>query len=634
VSVVAVEGLEKSYGAHTVFSGVSFALAWGERAGLVGPNGAGKTTLLEVLAGLRTPDAGRVALARAARIGYLPQDPALPADGTVRGAALQAFAELAGIEARLSALGAELEAGDASPVTLQAYGELQARFEEAGGYEREHTAEAALDGLGLPRRLWDSPPGHLSGGQRVRLALCRLLLGQPDLLLCDEPTNHLDADAVSWLEGRLQRWNGALLCVSHDRYFLDRVCTRILELSQGLQSYVGAYTAYARQREERTVAAAEERARAAGEEERLRAYVERYRAGNRARQAKSREHRLERLREAAPAAGPAAAAAPTLRFRPRSATGREVLAVEGLAKSFGATPLFAPWDALVFRGERIGIVGSNGAGKTTLLRVLAGEEPADAGGAFWGRGVEVSWFRQDMAGLAEQASVLDNVLGAREELGAAEARHILARFLFRGDSVFRLAGELSGGERNRLLLCLLSLQQGNVLFCDEPTNHLDIPAREALEAALAEFPGTLLVVSHDRYLLQRLCTRIWWLEGGRVTDLAEGYAAYAERRERPQGPAAPQAPRVRERRPAGPGGAERRRLAALAALEAEIAAAEAEVAALEERLGQSELYRDGTAAAAVVAAYESGRARLEGLYAQWEGLGQPQGQDSSPSGRR
>jgi ATP-binding cassette subfamily F protein 3 len=638
VSVVEALEVSKAFGAHPVLEGVSLRLAWGDRAGLVGPNGAGKTTLLRLLAGREAPDRGRIAVARGARVGYLEQDPPLPGDRTVREAALEAFAALEQLEARLTALAAALAAGAASPELLREYGELQARFEQAGGYAREHLAEATLAGLGLGPELWPVPVRHLSGGQRVRLALARLLLAEPDLLLCDEPTNHLDAEAVEWLEQRLVRWKGALLVVSHDRYFLDRVCNRILELDAGrLTAYAGGYTAYVRQRTEALARAAEEQARAAQEEERLEAFVQRYRAGNRARQARSRLHRLERLRAEhapvrtsawSPTAEGGPGAGPRLRLEPRAATGREVLSVEGLAKAYGPKVLFGPWDAVVERGERVGIVGPNGAGKTTLLRLLAGQEPPDAGGAYWGRGVLVSWLRQDLGGLDDEATVLDNVLQARPDLGAAEARRLLARFLFRGEAVFRRAGDLSGGERTRLLLCLLSLEQGNVLLCDEPTNHLDVPAREALQEALEAFSGTLLLVSHDRYLLERLCTRIWWLHDGRVDDIRGGYGEYLARREAwRQAEATRRATERSEREPARPDRGERRRVAEqrrraaeLQAVEARIRSAEAELAALGERLGRPELYRDGQEAARAVAAYRAAEAALQALYAEWERL--------------
>ncbi len=635
MSVLVVEGLNKGYGHHTVLAEITFRLAWGDRAGLVGPNGAGKTTLLEVLAGRLSPDTGRLAWSAGARVGYLTQDPELPHGQAVRDAALGAFADLLALQERLGRMEAALQEADAGEDLLAAYGELQARFEAAGGYEREHVAEATLTGLGLPASLWSLPTERLSGGQRVRLALARLLLQKPDLLLCDEPTNHLDADAVEWLEQRLCRWEGALLCVSHDRYFLDRVCTRTLELRGGaLTAYTGGYSAYVHQREERAAAAEEARARADAEVARLQDYIQRYRAGNRARQAKSREKRLERLlREGAPRALKEARG-PALRFAARASTGREVLSVEGLAKAFGERVLFAPWDALVERRERVGIVGPNGAGKTTLLRLLAGEEAPSAGGAYWGHGVEIGWLRQDLAGLEPGETVLDNVLGVAPELGAAEARHLLARFLFRGDTVFKRAAELSGGERNRLLLCMLSLEEANVLLCDEPTNHLDIPAREALEEALLQFPGTLFLVSHDRYLLERLATRIWWVEGGRVRDVPGGYAAQRALREaeavaargapdasgRSEAVEQPGAGRRARTRPARADAGERARAKEAEALESAIEEAERHLHILGERLADPDLYRDGRVAADAVRAYEDLKGRLEDLYARWEAM--------------
>ena len=649
MSLLVLDGVGRAFGAHTVLQGVSFALGRGERAGLIGPNGAGKTTLLDIASGAQMPDAGRVALARSCRLVHLTQDPQPPPGETVRSAALAASRLIGALETQMAALGDALAAGDTNPQTLAAYGEAQQRFEQAGGYEREHTTETALRGLGLGPELWATPVEHLSGGQRMRLSLCRAVLEEPDVLLCDEPTNHLDADAVSWLEGRLARWAGALLCVSHDRYFLDRVCTRILELSDGqLTHFPGNYSAYVHLRDERAAQARQERERAEAEAERLAAYVERYRAGNRARQARSREHRLERLRAGMAPPPAAAAQGPKLHLEPRSPTGREVLVVENLAKAYRAQTLFAPFTATVERGERIGIVGPNGAGKTTLLRMLAGQEAPDAGESYWGRGVEVSWLRQDLAGLDDDASVLENVLAAQADLGGPEARHLLARFLFRGDTVFRRAGDLSGGERNRLLLCLLSLEQGNVLLCDEPTNHLDIPAREALEQALEAFSGTLLVVSHDRYLLRRLCTRIWWLDQGRVRDLAGGYAAYettltaaveaasasppAPARHRPvRVPPEPAAPPP-QRTPARP----RKQQDRLAALEARIAEQEAELTDLGARLADPALYQAGQEAAAVVRAYEALKLEIEEGYRQWERLVDAevgQRQESSRSAR-
>ncbi len=641
MSVVSTEGLEKSYGAHAVLTDVTLQLAWGDRAALVGANGAGKTTLLEILAGRLSPDSGRVALARGARVGYLTQDPELPSGLSVHEAALEAFTELGAMEAELARLGERLEAGEGDAELLVTYGELQTRFEHAGGWDRTHVAEATLQGLGLPPALWEVPVPKLSGGQRVRLSLCRLLLSAPDLLLCDEPTNHLDEDGVRWLEARLARWQGALLLVSHDRLFLDRVATRILELDTGrVESYAGNYTDYARQRAERQSRAEGERARVLAEAQKLQAFVDRYRAGNLSRQAKSRQHRLDRLREAPPPAGPSGPANLHVHLEPRGATGREVLAVEDLCKSYGSLRLFGPWEATVRRGERVGIVGGNGVGKTTLLRILAGEETPDAGGVWWGHGVEVSWLRQDMAGLDDAATVLENVLEAQDEMGAGEARATLARYGFRGDTVFRRAGELSGGERNRLLLCLLALERGNVLLCDEPTNHLDIPGREALEEALSAFPGTLFLVSHDRYLLARLCTRIWWLHDGTVEDIPLGWEAYQLRRAESEAPPEQAAPpgRGREEKPRGQERArqqsERRRAVRQSELEERIAELEERLGELGKKLGEGGLYRDGADAAAAVRAYQAAKDELDGLYVDWERIAAtPPEQDSTTAGR-
>jgi ATP-binding cassette subfamily F protein 3 len=616
MSLLVAEGIHKGYGGRTVLAGVRVELARGERVGLVGANGAGKSTLLAVLAGRVPPEAGRVAVPRGVRVGYLGQEPDLGEGVTVRAAAAGAFAHLDAMEERLRELAERLAARPGDPILLAEYGSWQTRFEEAGGYDRAHRLTSTLRGLGLPEAVWDAPVAALSGGERIRLGLARLLLEAPDVLLLDEPTNHLDEAAVEWLEGCLTGWRGAVLVASHDRLFLDRVATRILQLADGrLKSYPGGYSAYRRQVEAEAEAREREEAARQAEVARLEAFVARYRAGSRAAQARSRARRLERLR--AEAREPEARQVPPqLAFRAGTAPGREVLVVEGLTHGYGDRLLFAPWDAVVVRGERIGVVGPNGAGKTTLLRLLAGEERPMGGTVVWGHGVRLAWLRQDLGGLDEGLTVLETLLEAFPDLGAPQARTVLARFGFRGDRPLDRVGALSGGERNRLWLCLLCLAEANVLLCDEPTNHLDLAAREALEEALVAYPGTLFVVSHDRYLLERVATRIWWLDRGRVVDLAGGYAAYRAARAQPS-PAEPAARRRAEPRPRRSRDEEAPRRD-LEALEARIAEAEAELAGYAARLGDPALYRDGAEAARVVRAYEGCRARLEALYAEWE----------------
>jgi ATP-binding cassette subfamily F protein 3 len=630
MSLLQVQGLAKFHGGRAVFRDVGFALARGERAGLVGPNGAGKTTLLEILAGRAEPDHGTVALARGVEVGYLPQDPDLP-QGRLRAVALAARPDFAAAARRMAALEAELAAGRD---VLAEYAEAQHAFEHAGGYDWEHRVDEVLGGLGFGPADHGTDLARLSGGQRLRAALARLLLRQPDLLLLDEPTNHLDAGAVAWLEGWLPRFPGTVLVVSHDRYFLDRVCSHVFELDGGhLTAYRGNYSAYVRQRAERLAAEEQAAERLEAEREKLRAYVERYRAGNRARQARSRERRLQRLEEEPGQRTVAPQAAPMrLHFRPRGGSPREVLALEGVAKRFGERELIAPFSAEVLRGERVGVVGPNGAGKTTLLRVLAGEEEPSAGEVWWGAGTRVGFFRQDLGGLDDDQTVLEAVLDADADLTPGSARDLLARFLFRGDAVFTRVGDLSGGERNRLSLCRLMLAGDNVLLLDEPTNHLDIPAREALEAALLAFPGTLIVASHDRYLLDRVATRIWALEGGRVADIPGGYAAYAARLAAAAATPPPPAP-ARPGRSSPPRLPRPTRPAVdMEALEAAITRLEADVATLEERLADPGLYRSGNAPAAV-AAYDAAKTELARLYAEWE-AGVATLEAKEPGGRR
>ncbi len=624
MSLLTVTGLEKSFGAHRVLAGVSLRVAWGDRVGLVGPNGAGKSTLMEILAGKQAPDAGNVVLARGLRLGYLSQHPALEPERTVRQEVASAFAETDALASRLQDLEramTDVAQGAEMAEMLESYGELQARFERMGGYDREHVATAVLAGLGLGPETWDQPVGELSGGQTMRVAFARLMLAEPDLLVCDEPTNHLDEEATLWLEQRLARWRGGLILASHDRYFLDRVCNLILALEDGcIEAYRGNYSAYVHQREERNARAEEEASARMAEEERLADYIARYRAGNRARQAKSRAKRLERL-QAERVDAPQTARGPALSLAPRSTSGREVLRIDQLTKSFGQHVLFAPWSAMVRAGERIGVVGRNGSGKTTLLRVLLGIEPADGGLVRWGHGVEVSWLRQDIGGIDPDRSVLDTILEAAPELGAPAARNLLGRYLFRGDAVFRRVGDLSGGERSRLLLCVLGLEQGNVLLCDEPTNHLDIISREALEASLAAFTGTLVVVSHDRYLLDHLCTRIWWLAEDRVVDIPGSYAAYLRYRsedksEVPQDVDRP-VPRPRIRQSVH---RDRRLENERQSLEQAIAEREAEVDDLKRRLSEPELYGDRAETQRVADAYQECRSLLDALYERWVAL--------------
>ena len=526
MAILRFEAARREIGTFVILDDVTASLAHGERVGLVGANGAGKTTLLRLATGLDEPDRGIVARKRGLSVGLLSQeanlDTEFAAAPTVRAAVRTGAAELEGMErelARLEALGAE-------GVESEAYAQLRARFESRDGYHLDQHVQATLSGLGFEPGDWERAPTSLSGGEQTRAALARLLVADPDLLLLDEPTNHLDVAALEWLEQALVRRDRALLVASHDRAFLDAVVSRIWELrDRRLRLFRGGYSAYLLQRE---AADARQRkdAEAAGEAlARERELVQRYRSHRKYAKMHEHERRLEALqdrRTELPRRGASLALSErALLGGGPVRSGDMVVALRDALLGF--PPLSGQTDCVPVafaprltaqRGERIGIVGPNGAGKTTLLRTVAGELGPLEGSVRLGASVQPGYLAQLRAAAIPGATVLDALLGTvNVELGPA--RSYLARFLFRGDDVFKPVGELSGGERSRLELALLGVTPANLLLLDEPTNHLDIPAREALEAFLRESAATLLVVSHDRRLLETIAERLWVVEAGR-----------------------------------------------------------------------------------------------------------------------
>lgn len=638
MTLLNLSGLTKYYGDRAVLAGVSFSLHRGEKVALVGRNGAGKTTLLRAIAGREDADDGRVAIAGGTTVGYLEQDPVFAPGRTLWEEALAALGDVLELEDRLRQ--AELEmatlsasgAASARPGSdhdrqLAAYADLVARFEAAGGYDCRARARATLFGLGFSEADLGLPAQVLSGGQKVRAALARLLLQRPDLLLLDEPTNHLDIAATEWLEDYLREFRGAMLVVSHDRFFLDAVTSRTIELESGRATdYPGNFSFYRREKELAMERQVEEYRRQQEEVARIRAWISKFQAGTRSRQARSRAKMLLRLEKVA--APDPQQRSMHLEFKAVRATGQEVLAIDGLAKSYGDKVLFSGVFATVRRGERIGIVGRNGEGKTTLLKILCGLEQPSAGELNWGEGVQIGYFSQDLSELLDgSGTVLDEILGCSDLL-IGEARTLLGRFLFSGDDVFKAVSALSGGERNRLALAKLVISGANVLCLDEPTNHLDLEARAALEQALADFPGTIIVVSHDRYLLDRIAAAIWALEDGGMRTYGGNYSAYRARRQ------AEEAERRRSLQEArggargtqarGPAPERARARAAaraselIATLEAEIEALESEKAALEDRLADPDAYRGGEGARQLVDRYHRLIEALELKYRLWE----------------
>jgi ATP-binding cassette subfamily F protein 3 len=516
VAILRLAGVRREIGTLVILDSVSGAIAHGDRIGLVGANGAGKTTLLRLCAGGEAPDAGEIVRKRGLRIGLLSQEANMDADfvgaATLRHAVRAGANELEEMERRL----AELESAGASGVESAEYAHLREAFEHRGGYTLDMRVDAALSGLGFARPDWDRPPGEMSGGQQTRAALARLLVAEIDLLMLDEPTNHLDLTAIEWLEGTLAAREGALLVASHDRAFLDGVVQRVWELrDRRLTAFRGTYSAYALQREERDARARKDSASLDESIARERELVQRYRSHRKFSKMHEHEARLAALQEQLaeqPEQRKQGALALKGVVRGASRSGDVVVSLEALAAGYAGREVVRAPRLEARRGARIGLVGPNGAGKTTLLRTIAGDLPSLGGRLEIGHGVQPGYLAQIRARPLPGATVLET-LTASAGLDTGPARAYLARFLFRGDDVFKAVEQLSGGERSRLELALVGLQAANLLLLDEPTNHLDIPAREALETFLREAEGTVIVVSHDRRLLEQVCTELWVVGG-------------------------------------------------------------------------------------------------------------------------
>ena len=533
MSVLLAERLSKTYEPYDIFWDVSCSVARGDRIALVGRNGTGKTTLLRILTGLDSPTSGRVHRARGLRIGYLPQGATLDGDGTLWQEIMTVFAPLHKMEAQLYQLELEMADPALAESALEAYAPLRDRFETLGGYTYQDRAKHVLMGLGFPPDEHEAPLAHLSGGQKTRAFLARLLLESPDLLLLDEPTNHLDLQAIEWLEGYLNSWEGTVILVAHDRYFMDRVVHKVWELAFGqLEVYSGNYSHYVQQRTERH----ERRLKEFRAQQEFIAkeadFIQRYMAGQRSRQAKGRLKRLERFKRDEAIDLPRTEHTIRLRFQTPLRSGDKVIWSEDLVVGYEPdAPLFDCPDLDLRRGECVALLGPNGSGKTTLLRTVLGEIEPLAGYVGLGASLKPGYFAQVHTDLDPDKSVLDTILEVKN-LPLGEARSFLASFLFTGDDVFKTIGELSGGERSRVALAKLVLQRANFLLLDEPTNHLDIASQEVLEDVLDAFPGTIMLVTHDRYLVDSLASQLWIIEPekGELRIFDGTWAEYVEAR--------------------------------------------------------------------------------------------------------
>ena len=619
---ISVSGLVKEFEVgKKILDGLTFQVDAGERVGLLGPNGCGKTTFLRILTGEVYPDEGDIVVAPNKRMGLISQIPVFPADYTVENVLDSAFAPLHAMEEEMTTLFQRMAEGESDPALLSKYDKLSAAFQAGGGYETDTGKNKVCNGLSIPQSMRKQRFDKLSGGEKTRVNLARLILEDTDILLLDEPTNHLDLRATEWLEEYLERFKGTVLAVSHDRYFLDKVVKRVVEIQGGkAEFYSGNYSFYAiekeRRYEEKLKQYEKEQAKIhqleqAAEQLRIWAY-----SGNDKifKRAQSMEKRIERIRQTDK---PQKDRKMAVRFGEREFRGDEVLSIKELEKAFGTRKLFSGVNLEVEGGERIALLGDNGTGKSTLIKIIMGEEEPDGGRLRKGPTVRIGYLPQIIHFDHPERNLVDTMLYDLD-CTAQTARNRLASFKFRGEDVFKPVSALSGGEQSRLRLCMLMDSKINLLILDEPTNHLDIQSREWIEEAVEEYEGNLLFVSHDRYFIDRFATRIWMLEEGKITDFKGTFQEFLAAKERGKLAAEAAAPPPEQRgKLRRPGGTKN--------LEKEVNAAERAVGAAEEKmydleqeiqaasvdyLKLQELYKDR----------EALEEELAHLYAVWEKL--------------
>ncbi|MDX2035713.1 MAG: ABC-F family ATP-binding cassette domain-containing protein [Isosphaeraceae bacterium] len=623
--LVSARGLGRQYSGDPIFTDLQFEIRTGERIGLVGPNGAGKTTLMRVIAGLDAPEYGDIHVRSGIRVSLLRQQPDFGPDDTLMSVARSGLASLVELQRELEEAAAEMAEADDEEDRRRAgrrYDEINERLVHQDAYSVEHRVEEILGGLGFAKSDFGRRAGTFSGGQQSRLMLAKLLLQSPDLMLLDEPSNHLDIETTSWLESYLARQAVAMVIVSHDRYFLDKVVTKIWELFDGrIEAYPGNYTQYWRLRGERAKVLQKQAEKQQEQIADLEAYIRKYGAGQRAKQAHDREKKLARIERVETMRD---VEGPVMGFGEVDRSGDIVVEARKLTKAFDKS-LFKDFDLSLLRGQCVGVLGPNGAGKTTLIKSLIGREKPDSGEVKLGHKVLVGYHDQGLHSLSPETTVVRAVWPEDEpDWGEGDVRNLLARFGLTGEQAFRTVGVLSGGEKAKAALARLAATSANLLVMDEPTNHLDIWSCDALERSILEFEGTVLVVSHDRYFLNRVADRIISVANGRARVIEGDYETYQRLiQQENEAAAAKQATAAKlDDSTKSTGKAEKRKrkypYRKAGDIEREIGAVEAEVAELEDRLGQPATWKDPVKARDLQLRHDERKKSLAALYEHWE----------------
>lgn len=635
--ILACHGISKSFGENVIVTEGSFHIEDHEKAALVGANGAGKTTLFKMIVGELPSDEGEVILTKGKTLGYLAQHQDMVSKSTIYEEVKLAKADLIAMEQQIRDIELELKhlEGEALSSRLETYHRLTAAFERENGYAYESEIAGVLKGLGFHENDFSKPVSTLSGGQKTRVSLGKLLLTKPDILLLDEPTNHLDLNSIAWLETYLLNYPGAVLIVSHDRYFLDKVVTKVLEIEMGkLMSYLGNYTDYAAKKRQLMDARLKEYLNQQQEIRHHEAVIEKLRSFNREKSIKRAESREKMLEKITPLEKPAVMNTEIhLTLEPSRVSGNDVLAVEHLSKAFPGQMLFSDVNFEIKRGEHIAVIGDNGTGKTTLLKILNQVIPADSGTFTLGTNVEIGYYDQEHHVLHMEKTIFDEISDDYPDLTNTKIRNMLVAFLFTGDDVFKRIGDLSGGERGRVSLAKLMLSRANFLILDEPTNHLDIDSKEILEKALNDYTGTLLYVSHDRYFINQTASRILDLVNHTFVNYIGNYDYYLEKKDELTATYAGQSHTASYTSPGVPSKAklswqeqkeaqakERKRLNELKKTEDRITELEERDASIDEMMSLEEVFTNSVRCQELASEKAAIAAELENLYERWEEL--------------